>query len=200
MNGAIEQCANHVATTFRQLYAMDLVIEEYAYALEIIQPSVAGKIAIRFLKRKRGGVEGRHPQFIQWFKSPSGRMLYERLAPSEVLRRVKSYSLFAQVRADVLELLREAIGVVAHREVVIRTLTNFRRQLVSMAALDALYIVEKGEQIRQWLPVLRDKRARVLSEWSARVAAADEGLPRDAVAAREKRPRVSGSRARQIGL
>ncbi len=196
MTVAVEECARHVATSFRQLYALDLVIEEYAYALEIIQPSVAGKIAIRFLKRRSGGVEGRHPQFIQWYKSRSGRMLYTRLRSGEVVRRVKGYSLFAQVRGDVAELLVEAIAVVGHREVLVHAITNFRRQMASMAARDAVYIEGKAARIREWLPVLREKREKVLREWEAQVAAADAGLPRDAVVAQAKRPRVGGSRSR----
>ncbi len=110
-----EQLQSAIDTCYTDLLKLDLVIEKYAYALELIQPSATGKMAIRFLKRPWGGAEGRHPQVVQWYKSRNGRFLYNRLKTNEVLRKVKGYPVFAPVKEDVKTILREAIAMIEHR-------------------------------------------------------------------------------------
>jgi hypothetical protein len=184
------QLQSAIDTCYTDLLKLDLVIEKYAYALELIQPSATGKMAIRFLKRPWGGAEGRHPQVVQWYKSRNGRFLYNRLKTNEVLRKVKGYPVFAPVKEDVKTILREAIAMIEHREALLGAVNNFKRQLGSMFKRNETYAKEKEEQIAEWLPALRDRREELLVQWRESVEAAQEGLPVDAVANPRKKPRV----------
>lgn len=185
-----EQLQCNIGTCYTELLRLDEVIERYAYALEIIQPSAPGKMAIRFLKRPWGGVDGRHPQVVQWYRSRNGRWLYTRLKTNEVLRKVKGYPVFAPVKDDVKTILREAIAMIDHRDALLGAINNFKRQLGSMFARNASYMREKQDQIQEWLPALRDRRQELLAHWTASIQAAQEGLPEDAVANPRKKPRV----------
>lgn len=178
--------------SYSELFQLDLLIHEYAYALEVIQPSNAsGKIAIRYLKRQWGGSSGRHPQIIQWYKSSrSARFLYVRLKTNEALRRVKGYAIFAPVKEDVKTILREAIALIEHREALLTALNNLKRQIASMFVRNVDYMAEKKAQIDEWLPALVRKREELLEEWREAVAAADSALPPDAVPNPRKKPRV----------
>ena len=185
-----EQLQSNIGTCYSELLRLDEVIERYAYALEIIQPSAPGKMAIRFLTRPWGGVDGRHPQVVQWYRSRNGRWLYNRLKTNEVLRKVKGYPVFAPVKDDVKTILREAIAMIDHREALLGAINNFKRQLGSMFARNNTYMAEKLDQIQEWLPALRDRREELLVLWRESVEAAEEGLPEDAVANPRKKPRV----------
>lgn len=183
-----EQLQSNIGNAYKDIYKLDLVIERYAYGLEIIQPSAPGKIAIRFLKRRWGGADGRHPQVVQWYRSRNGRYLYTRLETNEVLRKVKGYPVFAPVKDDVKVLLREALDLIDHREALLTAVNNFKRQLGSMFARNEGYMAHKREQIDEWLPALRDRRAELMDQWQENVAIADEGLPADAVANPRQKP------------
>ena len=183
-----EQLQMNIGNAYIDIYKLDRVIERYAYGLEIIQPSAPGKMAIRFLKRRWGGSPGRHPQIVQWYKSRNGRYLYTRLETNEVLRKVKGYPVFAPVKDDVKLLLREAIDLIEHREALLAAVNNFKRQLGSMFARNVAYAQHKREQIDDWLPALRTRREELLEQWHEGVAAADAGLPEDAVANPRQKP------------
>lgn len=185
-----EQLQMTICNCYAAIYKLDLLIEKYAYALEVIQPSVTGKIAIRFLKRPWGGVNGRHPQIVQWYKSTNGRFLYNRLKNNEALRHVKGYSVFAPVKEDVKTILREAISMICRREALLAAINNFKRQLGSMFSRNEVYMQTQLEQITEWLPALRNRREELLVQWRDGVLSAEMGLPEDAVANPLKKPRV----------
>ncbi len=181
-----------LGSLYGQIYGVDSIIFQYAYALEIIQPGATGKVAIRFLKRKRAGSEGRHPQIVQWYKSGrSGRFLYIRLKPNETLRKVKSYPIFAAVTEDVKILLREAIELMAHREKLLGTADNLRRQCTVMALKSAKTQRVKLGQVQEWLPLLAERREELKDEWREAVRMADEVLPRDSTVEDRTKPRIA---------
>ena len=181
---------NSIVSAYNQVYAVDSIIYKYAYALEVIQPSATGKIAIRFLKRKRVG-SGRHPQLIQWYKSRGGRMLYTRLAPQEVIRKVKGYPLFAPVKDDVKILLKEARVIMEHREKVLDAIDNLRRQCAVMDAKSVKFLRVKAEEIQGLIPVLAERRAELMAEWKAGIEEAEAVVPRIGVGADKGDKRVS---------
>ena len=182
-----------VSTAYSSIYEMDKVLEHYAYALEIIQPTESpGKIGLRFLRRRYGGAgPARHPQIVQWYRSRNNRWLYHRLELSEVLRKVPSYTVFQPVREDVKTLLREVIRLMKHREANLATLHNFSRQAASLAAGNAVFNTDKKDQILDWLPLLKEKRERLIAESRQAVALADAALPTDVVPSSASAPRVS---------
>ena len=190
MNDDKDQLAVLIGNTYSDIYNLDLVIERYAYALEIIQPSVTGKIAVRFLKRRWGGKEGRHPQIIQWYKSTNDRYLYNRLDTNEVLKKVKKYPVFAPVEQDVKTLLREVIDLMNHREAQLAAINNFKRQLASMCSRSFKYTAERKEQILEWLPQLNARREVLLKSWAEAVKSAHYELPDEAVPNPVSRPRT----------
>jgi len=185
-----QRCIENV---YMALFELDALIERYAYGLELIQPPAPGKMAIRFLKRPWGGVEGRHPQVVQWYRSRNGRWLYTRLKLGEVLRKVKGYPVFAPVKDDVKTLLAEALALIRHREAVLAAATNFRRQMGSIHARNVGFAEDKGRQIKDWLPLLLERREALVERGKVGAAAADVGLPEDAVANPRKRPRVDAA-------
>jgi hypothetical protein len=195
-----KQLQSNIQACYFEIFKLDELIEMYAYALEIIQPSAPGKIAVRFLKRPWGGAEGRHPQIIQWYHSSNDRWLYNRLKLNEVMRKVKGYPVFAPVKDDVKTLLVEAIGMIKHREALLGAINNFKRQMSSMFARNQTYMDDKHKQIKEWLPVLRDRREELVKLWRESINAADEGLPNHAVANLRKKPRVDlMGRTRSVG-
>ena len=187
--------AMHLAidAVYASVHELDLVLEHYAYALEIIQPTESpGKIAVRFLRR-RAGWKGPalHPQIVQWYRSRNNRWLYHRLEPSEVLRKVPSYTVFLPVREDVKTLLKEVIRLMKHREANLVTLNNFSRQAASLAAGNTTFNADKKDQILTWLPLLKEKREHLIEQSRKAVAQADAALPVDAALSYASAPRVS---------
>ena len=184
-----QQLQLSIVNSYNAILKLDHIIEQYAYALEIIQPSVTGKIAVRFLKRPWGGTEGRHPQIIQWYKTRNDRFLYHRYKTNEVLNKVKKYPVFAPVEEDVKTILREVISQIEHREALLAAINNFKRQMASMFTRNESYMEEKQAQITEWLPKLNEKREQLILEWKESVAAAEQALPTDAVPHPSTRPR-----------
>jgi len=182
-----------VTTAYSSIYEMDQVLEHYSYALEIIQPTDSpGKIGLRFLRRRYGGAgPARHPHIVQWYRSRNNRWLYHRLELNEVLRKVPSYTVFQPVREDIKTLLREVIRLMKHREANLATLHNFSRQAASLAAGNTVFNAGKKDQILDWLPLLKEKRERLIAESRRAVALADAALPADAAPSSESAPRVS---------
>ena len=185
-----EQLQLLIGNCYSDILKLDYIIEQYAYALEVIQPSAPGKIAIRYLKRRWGGVSGRHPQVLQWYKSRNGRFLYNRFKTNEILVKVKTYPVFAPVEQDVKLILREAIASITHREALLTAINNSKRQLASMFARSEKHRDEKLAQIQEWIPKLVERREHLIKDWHEAVEAADESMPADAVAHPSTRPRV----------
>lgn len=175
------------------VYNVDSIIHQYAYALEIIQPGASGKIAIRFLKRKRAGSEGRHPQIVQWYKSSrSARFLYIRLKPQEAIKKIKGYPIFAPVKEDVKILLREAIALMAHREKILDAVDNLRRQCAVITTKSGKTQRSKMEQVQEFIPLLAERREELIAEWKTMMEMADQVVPRgDDAVERKDKPRMS---------
>jgi|APCry1669189034_1035192.scaffolds.fasta_scaffold55345_2 hypothetical protein len=177
---------------YESVHQSDLAIEYYAYALEIIQPTDApGKISVRYLKRAWGGVPGRHPHFVQWYRSRNGRWLYHRLKATEVIRKVPRYAVFEPIKHDVKLLLRETIGLIERREAAVAMLSKMRTQARSIGVSTGRLNAGKKDQILDWLPLLKEKRERLIAESRRAVALADAALPADAAPSSESAPRVS---------
>jgi hypothetical protein len=98
---------------------------------------------------------------------------------------------FQPVREDIKTLLREVIRLVKHREENLATLHNFSCQAASLAAGNTVYNAGKKEQILTWLPLLKEKRERLIAESRRSVALADAALPTDAAPSSASAPRVS---------
>ena len=193
MSESVEATGKRIEAVYASVHELDGVLEHYAYALEIIQPTDSpGKIAVRFLRR-RAGWKGpaMHPQIVQWYRSRNNRWLYHRLEPNEVLRKVPSYTVFQPVREDIKTLLREVIRLMKHREANLATLHNFSRQAASLAAGNTVFNADKKDQILDWLPLLKEKRERLIAESRQAVALADAALPTDVVPSSASAPRVS---------
>jgi hypothetical protein len=181
-----------LTSIYESVLESDLAIEHYAYALEIIQPTNSpGKIAVRYLKRAWGGVPGRHPHFVQWYRSRNDRWLYHRLKREEVIRKVPRYAVFEPVRADLKLLLRETIALVERREAAVAMLGAMRKQVRALGQSTARLNTDKKEQILTWLPLLKEKRERLIAESRQSVALADAALPTDAAPSSASAPRVS---------
>lgn len=174
-----------------RVHALDLVIEKFAYALELIQPSAPGKIAIRFLKRPFKGASGRHPTFIQWYRSPDMQFRYVRYKPAEILRRVKTTTLFQPSMADVRELIQEVRPLIERREKLLETLHSYERVLKSASTRALDYARKSDEEIERWLPLILEKTRRLWEDWQDWIQAADEQLPDDLVADEAEEPRIA---------
>jgi hypothetical protein len=181
-----------LSDVYESVHQSDLAIEYYAYALEIIQPTDSpGKISVRYLKRAWGGVPGRHPQFVQWYRSRNGRWLYHRLKATEVIRKVPRYAVFEPIKHDLKLLLRETIGLIERREAAVAMLNKIRKQVRSIGLSTGRLNTDKKDQILDWLPLLKEKRERLIAESRQAVALADAALPTDVVPSSASAPRVS---------
>ena len=183
-----------LSDAYESVYQLDLVIERYAYAIEIIQPTDSpGKISVRYLKRTWGGVPGRHPQFVQWYRSRNDRWLYHRLKCNEVLRHVPRYRVFDPIKHDLKLLLRETITLIEGREAGVATLRKMARQTRSIQGSAGRVNAEKKDQILDWLPLLKEKRELLIAQSRQAVAQANAVLPGDAAPTSSSSPRVSRS-------
>lgn len=174
-----------------QVYALDLVIEKYAYGLELIQPSAPGKIAVRFLQRRGGGGTGRHPVFIQWHKSANGYLLYTRYKPNEILRRVKTYTLMEPVAPDTRELIRHLKPIMEKRERLLETFYVMTKAMKSAQVRSEVSRERYDKEIEDWLPLLLEKHKELKESWKSWLADAHEKLPLDAVPDSKKQPRYA---------
>ncbi len=162
--GEADQLANFDAVRTMQKTVMDIdaLVFKFAQALEAVQPPTQGKIAIRFLKRQWGESDSRHPQFVQWYKSSSGRWLYTRLKPAEVLRKLKSYGVFGDTRDDARELLIQARSLVELRENLMKSLGVMKRSMAMHASKAKTAAEPYKDLIEQWIPFLEDRRVEII--------------------------------------
>lgn len=186
-----QQCCSSIEDAIERIFWLDQVIERYQFALEMIQPSAQGKVTIRFLRRRDGRVVGRHPTYVQWFKTAKGEYRYRYLDIDTIGQKVKSYSLFRAVRQDVKELLNESRKLIRMREKQLALLFNLRRQVNSQESMITRYVGEKSNEIEEWLKELLKKRESLIEEWNDAIQAADEMLPEDLIADPKKAPRVA---------
>ena len=195
MTEAMQIGVEIVSSAYASIYELDLVIEHYAYALEIIQPSESpGKVSVRFLRRRYGGAgPALHPHIVQWYRSRNNRWLYHRLKPSEVLRKVPSYAVFQPIREDVKTLMKEVFRLIDRREASLVVINNLKRQAASLSVGTTTFSADKKDQILDWLPLLREKRERLIAQSRQAVAQANEALPGDAAPTSSSTPRVSRS-------
>ena len=190
--GETDQLSGYTAlkTGFQEVMDIDKVIFRFAQALEVVQPPAPGKISIRFLKRRSGETDSRHPTFIQWFKGTSGRWLYERLKPAEVLRKLKSYSAFQLTRDDAKEILVQSRHLIELRENLIKDIGNMKRNLAMHAAKTKIAVQPFRELIEVKLPQIEARRAEIiLSVRQAKSFAVSE-LEEDAIADTSTMPKT----------
>ena len=147
---------------FAKIMEIDDVVFRYAQALEAAQPPAPGKIAIRFLRRQWGGTDSRHPTFVQWFKSSSGRWLYERLKPNEVLRKRKGYSAFQATEDVARELLVEARQLIELREALWKLVGNTRRTMAMHTSKASTAAAPFGPRIETLLPEIESRREEII--------------------------------------
>jgi hypothetical protein len=150
-------------SVYQQVIRLDNLIYEYGRALELVQPPAPGKISIRFLRRQWGGGDSRHPHFVQWFLSGSTkRWLYTRIKPSEVLRKLKSYSAFQTTREQAHDLLKTTRDLVELREKLVADLGQTRRSLAMHTAKVAKAVEPYVAQVEPLLAELRLQRAEII--------------------------------------
>lgn len=190
--GEADQLSGYSAMklAFEQVMDIDKTIFRFAQALEVVQPPAPGKISIRFLKRRSGETDSRHPTFIQWFQGTSGRWLYERLKPAEVLRKLKSYSAFQLTREDARQVLVEARHLVELRESLVKDVGNLKRTLAMHAAKTKIAAEPYKALIEKKLPQMEIRRAEIiLGVRQAKQFAVNE-LPEDAIADTASMPKT----------
>ena len=160
---------------YLQIKAIDDVVFRYAQALEAAQPPAPGKIAIRYLRRQWGGTDSRHPTFVQWFKSPGGRWLYDRLKPNEVLRRRKGYSAFQATDDSTKELLVDARQLIELREALWKLVGNTRRTMAMHTTKASEAAAPFSMRIETLLPAIEKRREEIiLNVRAAKQFAVDE--------------------------
>jgi hypothetical protein len=182
--GESDQLGGYTALkgAFEGIMEMDKTIFRYAQALEAVQPPAPGKISIRFLKRRSGETDSRHPTFVQWFKGESGRWLYNRIKPGEVLRRLKSYSAFQLTREDAREVLIQARHLVELRESLLKDVGNMKRTLAMHAAKAKIASEPYKSLIEEKLPAIEARRAEIILGVREAKRFAVEELPQEAMA------------------
>lgn len=190
--GEADQLANFDAIRNMQKTVMDIdaTVFRYAQALEAVQPPTEGKIAIRFLKRQWGDSDSRHPQFVQWHKSATGRWLYTRLKPGEVLRKLKSYGVFMATRDDARELLIQARTLVELRDSIMKSLGVTKRSMAMHASKAQAAAAPYKDLIEQWIPKLEDRRVEIIMNNRDAKEYAAEALPSGAKVDTATRPGI----------
>lgn len=190
--GEADQLSGYTAlkTAFEGVMDMDKTIFRFAQALEVVQPPAPGKISIRFLKRRSGETDSRHPTFIQWFQGDSGRWLYNRLKPADVLRRQKSYSAFQLTREDARELLIQARHLVELRESLIKDVGNMKRTLAMHAAKSKIASEPYKDLIEKKLPEIQARRAEIILDVRESKRFAVDELPEEAIADTQTMPKT----------
>lgn len=175
---------------FEGVMEMDKTIFRYAQALEAVQPPAPGKISIRFLRRRSGDTDSRHPTFIQWFQGDSGRWLYNRLKPGDVLRRLKSYSAFQLTRDDARDVLIQARHLVELRESLLKDVGNMKRTLAMHATKARAASLPYAELIEKRLPEIEARRAQIILDVREAKRFAVDELPTEALADAETIPKI----------
>lgn len=190
--GEADQLANFDAIRNMQKTVMDIdaTIFRYAQALEAVQPPTQGKIAIRFLKRQWGDSDSRHPQFVQWHKSTTGRWLYTRLKPGEVLRKLKNYGVFAITRDDAREILIQARTLVELRDSLMKSLGITKRSMAMHASKAQTAAAPYKDLIEQLIPKLEDRRVEIIMNNRDAKEYAAEVLPSSAKVESGTRPGI----------
>lgn len=190
--GEADQLSGYSAlkTAYEGVMEMDKTIFRFAQALEMVQPPAPGKISIRFLKRRSGETDSRHPTFIQWFQGESGKWLYNRLTPADVLRRQKSYSAFLLTKEDAREILIQARHLVALRESLQKDIGNMKRTLAMHSAKARIASDPYRELIEKRLPEIQAKRAEIILDVREAKKFAVQELPDEAIADTHTMPKT----------
>lgn len=189
--GPADQLAGHEAlkSMYTTVMQIDRLIYQYAKSLEEVQPPVTGKISIRFLRRQSGQTDSRHPHFIQWFRGASSKWLYNRLKPSEILRKLPSYDVFALTREDARELLIQTRSLVELRESLFKDIGRTRRALAMHSAKALKAATPYYAILEEVAPKIKARRQEIIIESRESKAYALEQLPQDGVVNDDTIPR-----------
>ena len=175
---------------YQTLYELDLLIEKYAYALEILQPSIDGKIAVRYLQHRGITSDSRHPTFIQWKQTKNGKLLYERIQSNEVILRIPRSTVFNLIRDIMKDLLQTQRGLIEKRQGTLDLIANFRRTVGIQTALHNKNIQSHNAVIDEKLKsILRERNAN-LDEYVQTLREVEEIIDKNAHIEPEKRPRA----------
>lgn len=180
-----------VKRIYQDIYELDQNLQQYAYALEILQPSIEGKISIRFLQNRGSDSDSRHPTFIVWRKSKGGRFLYERIKPDKILMQIPRSAVFSKIR-DTLKVLLEDIRVMlGRRESALQAITTFRKQVGMQTVLNKQANTDFDIKIRNLLPQVKAERDENLQSYVAVLEMADQMLESADYISPSERPQVN---------
>ena len=175
---------------YQTLYELDLLIEKYAYALEILQPSIDGKIAVRYLQHRGIASDSRHPTFIQWKQTKNGKLLYERIQANEIIHRIPRSTVFNLIRDSLKELLQTQRGLIEKRQATLDLIANFRRTVGIQTALHSKSIESHNSEIDAKLKAILRERNANLDEYVQTLREVEEIIDKNAHIEPEKRPRA----------
>lgn len=154
-----------VKRIYQDIYELDLNIQQFAYALEILQPSIEGKISIRFLQNRGSDSDSRHPTFIVWRKSKGGRYLYERVKPDKILMQIPRSAVFSKIRNTLKALLEDIRVMLGRRESALQAITTFRKQVGMQTVLNKQANSDFDIKIRKLLPQVKAERDENLQNY-----------------------------------
>lgn len=154
-----------VKRIYQDIYELDLNIQQFAYALEILQPSIEGKISIRFLQNRGSDSDSRHPTFIVWRKSKGGRFLYDRVKPDKILMQIPRSAVFSKVRTTLKALLEDVRIMLGRRESALQAITTFRKQVGMQTVLNKQANSDFDIKIRKLLPQVKAERDENLQNY-----------------------------------
>lgn len=175
----------------QDIHELDLTIQQYAYALEILQPSIEGKISIRFLQNRGSDSDSRHPTFIVWRKAKSGRFLYERIKPDKILMQIPRSAVFSLIRESLKSLLSDIRVMLSRRENALQAITSFRKQVGMQATLNKQANLDFDSKIRELLPIIKSERDKNLQNYVEVLDEAGDRLDEAEYISPSERPQVN---------
>lgn len=132
------------------IYHIDLVLKQCAIALGQTQPSIAGKIDIRFWRTPR------QPYVFRWKKLKNGNFRPVPFPPRGLSSRAYSSGVFSKGAPASRQILSHVEYLIKQRTAITKTLSRQRLAIINMIKANT----DKIDAIDQWLD---DK----MPEWSA---------------------------------
>lgn len=174
-------CQAAVGKMVACILEVDTLIDRYAQMFDKLQPSVEGKITVRWLvpaggmKRRSmkdmgdlasGGpglkvAYGRRAQFVRWRprtgvepgkETSSFLALYEEVKPERVLQSLQRKGRFARTSTEVRDTCKVLVGLMKRRDVLLNVLIRFRRTVSVEALRESKRLPLLNQQAALWEP------------------------------------------------
>jgi hypothetical protein len=159
------------------VHMIDRLLSRSAECLSLSQPSMTGKLDIRFWKMKKNA--DRQPCVFSWKQLKNGRFISEKHQNIGLARLAHRSGGFRYKHEETKEILTRISTLMTLRSKMMAEIGRQNMVLEMMVSLNSSKLDEIGNWLNEKHPALASDRPRWLDEWHKEIRATSKELPPD---------------------